>query len=193
MMDDQKLLIPSSKIQLEQKAKSGANQNKAGKLLFCLSFGYIGHGIGCAISHAIVLSLSFHWCILSCHWSCAQEEAHSFVGQTKGCAKGQVQYLYSWPCSSICSGGQWYKRTAGANGREWQRAARNNVTKSMEADSTNKPPEPTIESDKGQLGTNVTKSLNPYRSDDDVGDLDWRFSVNNGRLAMDEEVCHLNT
>jgi hypothetical protein len=69
----------------------------------------------------------------------------------------------------------------------------NNVTKSMEADSTNKPPEPTIESDKGQLGTNVTKSLNPYRSDDDLGDLDWRFSVNNGRLAMDEEVCHLNT
>jgi hypothetical protein len=69
----------------------------------------------------------------------------------------------------------------------------NNVTKSVEADSTNKPPEPMIESDKGQLGNNVTKSLNPYRSDDDLGDLDWIFSANNCQFAMDEEVCHLNT
>jgi hypothetical protein len=38
-------------------AKSGANQNKAGKFPLCLSFGYIGSGIGHAISHAIILSL----------------------------------------------------------------------------------------------------------------------------------------
>ncbi len=56
-MDDQKLLIPSSMIQPEWMAKSGANQNKAGKFPLCLSFGYIGSGIGHAISHAIILSL----------------------------------------------------------------------------------------------------------------------------------------
>ncbi len=66
----------------------------------------------------------------------------------------------------------------------------NNATKSVEADSTNKPPEPIIESDKGQLSNNATKSLNPYRSDDDLGDLDWRFSANNSWFTTDEEVCH---
>ena len=37
------------------------------------------------------------------------------------------------------------------------------------------------------------KSLDPYRSDEDLGDLDWRFSANNGRFATDEEVCCLNS
>jgi hypothetical protein len=63
----------------------------------------------------------------------------------------------------------------------------------VEVDSTNEPRKPTIESDKGQLSNNVTKSLNPYRSDEDLGDLDWRFSADNGRFTMDEEVCHLNS
>ena len=63
----------------------------------------------------------------------------------------------------------------------------------VEADGTNELPELMIESDKRQLGNNVTKSLNPYRSDEDLSDLDWRFSADNSRFVMDEEVCYLNS
>jgi hypothetical protein len=44
----------------------------------------------------------------------------------------------------------------------------------------------------GQFGT-TAKSLEPYRSDEDLGDLDWRFSDDKGWFAMDEEVCCLNS
>jgi hypothetical protein len=47
--------------------------------------------------------------------------------------------------------------------------------------------------DAGQFG-NTAKSLDPYRSDEDLGDLDWRFSGDDkGRFAMDEEVRCLNS
>jgi hypothetical protein len=46
--------------------------------------------------------------------------------------------------------------------------------------------------DAGQFGT-TAKSLEPYRSDEDLGDLDCRFSDDKGRFAMDEEVCCLNS
>jgi hypothetical protein len=47
--------------------------------------------------------------------------------------------------------------------------------------------------DAGQFG-DTAKSLDPYRSDEDLGDLDWRFSGDDkGRFAMDEEVCCLNS
>ncbi len=39
----------------------------------------------------------------------------------------------------------------------------------------------------------ATKSLNPYRPDNNLGDLDWRFSDNTGRFVTDEEVCHLKS
>ena len=63
----------------------------------------------------------------------------------------------------------------------------------MEAGATDKPPEPMIESDNGELGNHATKSLDPYRSDKDLGDLDWRFSADKGRFATDEEVRCLNS
>jgi hypothetical protein len=44
----------------------------------------------------------------------------------------------------------------------------------------------------GQL-VDAAKSLDPYRSDEDLGDLDWRFSADKGRFAMDEEVRCLNS
>jgi hypothetical protein len=44
----------------------------------------------------------------------------------------------------------------------------------------------------GQFG-NTAKSLDLYRSDEDLGDLDWRFSDDKGWFAMDEEVCCLNS
>jgi hypothetical protein len=46
--------------------------------------------------------------------------------------------------------------------------------------------------DDGQFG-NTAKSLDLYRSDEDLGDLDWRFSDDKGRFAMDEEVCCLHS
>jgi hypothetical protein len=46
--------------------------------------------------------------------------------------------------------------------------------------------------DAGQFG-DTAKSLDPYRSDEDLGDLDWRFSDDKGRFAMDEEVHCLNS
>jgi hypothetical protein len=59
----------------------------------------------------------------------------------------------------------------------------------VEVDSTNELPEPMIKSDKGQLSNNVTISMNSYRSDEDLGDLDWRFSANNVWFVMDEKVA----
>jgi hypothetical protein len=44
----------------------------------------------------------------------------------------------------------------------------------------------------GQFGT-TAKSLEPYRSDEDLGDLDWRFSDDKGWFATDEEVRCLNS
>jgi hypothetical protein len=46
--------------------------------------------------------------------------------------------------------------------------------------------------DAGQFG-DTAKSLDPYRSDEDLGDLDWRFSDDKGQFAMDEEVRCLNS
>jgi hypothetical protein len=46
--------------------------------------------------------------------------------------------------------------------------------------------------DAGQFGA-TAKSLEPYRSDEDLGDLDWRFSDDKGQFAMDEEVRCLNS
>jgi hypothetical protein len=46
--------------------------------------------------------------------------------------------------------------------------------------------------DAGQFGA-TAKSLEPYRSDEDLGDLDWQFSDDKGRFAMDEEVRCLNS
>ncbi len=58
----------------------------------------------------------------------------------------------------------------------------------------NKPLEPTSESDNFlQLAKDATKPLNPHRPDKELGDLDWRFSEDTGRFAMDEEVGRLNS
>jgi hypothetical protein len=58
----------------------------------------------------------------------------------------------------------------------------------------NKPPEPTSESDNFlQLAKDATKPLNLHRPDKELGDLDWRFSEDTGRFAMDEEVGRLNS
>jgi hypothetical protein len=46
--------------------------------------------------------------------------------------------------------------------------------------------------DAGQFG-NTAKSLDQYRSDEDLGDLDWRFSDDKGQFAMDNEVRCLNS
>ena len=62
------------------------------------------------------------------------------------------------------------------------------------AATTNEPPELMTESDNAQqLSNDANKSLDLHRSDNDLGDLDWRFSANNGWMVMDEEVCHLNS
>jgi hypothetical protein len=58
----------------------------------------------------------------------------------------------------------------------------------------NELPEPMTESDNAQqLSNNATKSLNLHRPDKELGDLDWRFSEDTGRFAMDEEVHGLNS
>jgi hypothetical protein len=44
--------------QSRQNERQSQEQTKIRQFLFCFSFGYIGSGIGRAISHAIVLSLS---------------------------------------------------------------------------------------------------------------------------------------
>jgi hypothetical protein len=62
------------------------------------------------------------------------------------------------------------------------------------AATPNEPLELMTESDIArQLSNDANKSLDPHRSDDDLGDLDWRFSANNGQMVTDEEVRHLNS
>ena len=76
----------------------GDKRKKAGKFLCYFSFGYIGSDVCHFRSHAAILSLFvllFHWCRLSCHWSCTHKEVYSFVSRVKRGAKGQVQCLHS--------------------------------------------------------------------------------------------------
>ncbi len=62
----------------------------------------------------------------------------------------------------------------------------NQLAPRLAAETTNELPELMTESDHAQqLGNenDATKSLNPYRPDNNLGDLDWRFSDNTGRFG----------
>jgi hypothetical protein len=70
----------------------------------------------------------------------------------------------------------------------------NQLARAQAAATTNEPPELMTESDNArQLANHATKSFEPHRPDKELGDLDWRFSEDTGRFAMDEEVCRLNS
>jgi hypothetical protein len=59
--------------------------------------------------------------------------------------------------------------------------------------TTNQPPQPTIDMDLEQpCDLNVPKP-NPYRSDRDLGDLDFRFDPKRGWFATDKEIASLNS
>jgi hypothetical protein len=63
------------------------------------------------------------------------------------------------------------------------------------AATNNKPLEHVTESDNipPQLPNDHAKSLNLHRPDNELGNLDTRFSEDTGRFVTDEEVCHLNS
>jgi hypothetical protein len=71
----------------------------------------------------------------------------------------------------------------------------NQLARAQGAATNNKPPEHATESDNipPQLPNDHAKSLNPHRSDKELGNLDTRFSEDTGRFATDEEVRLLNS
>ena len=59
--------------------------------------------------------------------------------------------------------------------------------------SPTQPPQPTIDMDLQQPRDSNALKPNPYRSDKDLGDLDFRFDPKRGRFATDEEIASLNS
>jgi hypothetical protein len=69
------------------------------------------------------------------------------------------------------------------------------LARAQGAATNNKPPEHVTKSDNIplQLPNDHAKSLNLHRPDEELGNLDTRFSEDTGMFATDEEVCRLNS